>query len=92
MHAVEVDQPVLVGREVGRHPVENHSEALLMQGVDEIHEVLGRAVTAGRREKAGHLVTPGWIKRMFGDGHELDMREGHLLDVPDERVGQLAIA
>ena len=40
--AVEVAQPVLVAREVGRHPVEDHADAALVQRVDQVHEVLRR--------------------------------------------------
>ena len=44
VRAVEVGEAVLVGREVRRHPVEDHADAALVQVIDEVHEVLRRAV------------------------------------------------
>ena len=46
MRAVEHDRAVLVVGKVRRHPVEDHADAVLVQQVDEIHEVLRRAVAA----------------------------------------------
>ena len=47
MRAVEHPQAVAVAREVGRHPVEHHADAVLVAMVDKVHEVLRRAVAAG---------------------------------------------
>jgi hypothetical protein len=45
--AVELGQREAVAREVGRHPVEDHAEAALVQVVDEPREVLRRAEPVG---------------------------------------------
>ncbi len=37
--AVEAAQAVAIAREVGRHPVEDHADAVLMAVIDEVHEV-----------------------------------------------------
>ncbi len=58
MCTVEKAQPVLVGGEVSRNPVDEHADARLMTGIDEGHEVVGRAEAAGGSEEAGHLVAP----------------------------------
>ena len=44
MGSVEVGEAVLVSREVGGHPVEDHTDAALVQVIHQIHEILGRAV------------------------------------------------
>jgi hypothetical protein len=44
MRAVEAVESVRIVRKVRRHPVEDHADAVLMQHVDEIHEILRRAV------------------------------------------------
>ena len=49
---VEVGEPVLVGREVGRNPVEDDPDPPLVERVHEVHEVLGGAVAAGGGEVA----------------------------------------
>jgi hypothetical protein len=56
--AVELEEPVRVGGEVRRHPVEDHPEAATVQRVDQEAQVVGRAVARRRREEAGHLVAP----------------------------------
>jgi hypothetical protein len=52
MRAVEVRQPILVVGEVRRHPVEDDSNVVLMQVVDQVHEVLRRA-----KARAGSVIT-----------------------------------
>src|SRR5207244_7050294 len=56
---------------------EDDADAVLVQVVDQEHEVLGRAVAARRGEVAGDLVAPRLVERVLHDRHELDMREAH---------------
>ena len=58
MRAVEKLQAELVGRKMRGHPVEHHADAVLVQVVDHEHEILRRAVSAGRCEVAGDLIAP----------------------------------
>ena len=44
--SVELVQPVVVGRKVSRHPVNQHSNAAVMKMIDEVHEVMRLAKTA----------------------------------------------
>src|ERR1041385_5258543 len=92
MRAVEIREAVLVGRKMRRYPIEDHADAVLVQHVDEVHEILRRAVAARRREKSRALVAPRAIERMLHDRQELDVREIHLAHVLGERAGDLAIA
>ena len=50
--AVKIAQPVTVSREMGRDPVEDHADLVLVQTVDQGGEILRRAVAAGRGEIA----------------------------------------
>ena len=84
VRAIEVRQAVLVGREVRGHPVEDHADAALVQVVDEVHEVLRRAVARARGEVPGDLVAPGAVERVLHDRQQLHVREAKLTDV----VGQ----
>src|SRR5690606_6851982 len=70
---------------MGRHPVQDHSDPLLMQVVDQILEVLRRSKSACRGKVPGDLVTPRTKKWMFHHGKEFDVRESALADV----IGQL---
>src|SRR5207237_4247794 len=79
--AVEVAEPVFVGRKMGGHPVEDHADAALVQEIDEVHEVLWRAVAAARHEVAGGLVAPRAEERVLHDGQELDVGEAQTLQM-----------
>ena len=58
MRAVEITQAMLVVGKMRRHPIENHANALLMKIIDQVHQVLGRAVPARGREVTGCLISP----------------------------------
>ena len=90
--AVELPQAVAVAGEMGRHPVQHHADAVLVAEVDEVHEILRRAVAAGGRVVAHRLVAPTGRERMLADRQQLDVRVAHLLAVLDQLMGQLAVA
>src|SRR6185369_3545612 len=73
------------------HPIENHSDAVAMTVIDEVHELVGLAVTRGRREVTDGLITPTPVVRVFGHRQQFDMRIAELFDVVDQGVGKLAI-
>jgi hypothetical protein len=77
--AVKKTQTVFVAGKMGGHPVQNHPDPMLMQAIDEKHEVLGRAVTAGRGKVTKRQVSPGSVKGMFRDRQKLHMGETHVL-------------
>ena len=58
MRAVEICQPVLVGREMRRHPIKDYAQAALVKIVDQEHEILRLAESGSRREVAGGLIAP----------------------------------
>ncbi len=81
MCSIEERQPMFIGREVRRYPVEDDANILLMQCVNQVHEFLGGAVACGWCKVAGGLVTPRSIEWMLGHRHEFDVRETHLLHI-----------
>lgn len=91
-HPVEPAERPLVLGEVRRHPVHDHADARLVQPVDEVAQVVGRAEAGGRREVARHLVAPGGSVGMLGERHELDVGEPELGHVLDERLGDVAVS
>src|SRR5450432_3755575 len=58
MSTVEIRQPMLIGGEMRRHPVENDADAAAVQVIDEVHQILRRAVARRGREIARGLVAP----------------------------------
>jgi hypothetical protein len=86
---VELRQPMPIAREVRRHPIENDADAGLMAAIDEVHEVLRRAVAGRGGVVPHHLIAPGSVQRMFRHAHEFHMRVPHVLDVRNELLHRL---
>ncbi len=78
-----------VGGKVRRHPVEDHTDAGVMAGVDELGEIMGVAVARTWRELREQLVTPGAAEGMLHDRHQLDVSETHVHHVGNQPLGQL---
>src|SRR3984893_18583752 len=91
MRAVEVDQAMLVGGKMRGDPVENNTDTKLVQMIDEIHQVFRRAIARGGRKVTRGLISPGAVKRMLRDGHELDMGEAEVLEVVAQRMRKFPI-
>src|SRR5271156_6528231 len=79
--AIEPPEAESVGGEMRRHPVEDDSDAALMERIDQISEIVGSTEARGRGEIAGDLVSPGASKRMLHDRHQLDMGEAEVDDI-----------
>ena len=89
--AVKLRQAVFVLGEVGRDPIDQHADAVLVKVIDEVHEVVGFAVAAGRGEVTDRLVTPRSGERMLGHRHQFDVREVHPVAVLDQLMRQVAV-
>src|SRR5207344_1465165 len=72
-------------------PVDDDTDAPLVEAVDEVAEVVRRPITRGGREVGRDLVTPRATVRMLGHGHQLDMGEAEVCDVGDELVSELPV-
>ena len=91
MRAVEVRKSMFVRREMRWDPVQDDADSVLMKHVDEVLEILRRAVAARRREKSSDLISPRAVKRVLHDRHELDVREVHLAHIVRQRLRDFAI-
>ncbi len=89
--AVEASERPGVAREVRRHPVQQHADAVLVHAVDEAAEVVGRAEVRRRRVVRGHLVAPGAAERVGHHGQQLDVREAEVGHVGRQLVGELGV-
>jgi len=89
--AVKPGQAVGVFGEVTGDPIEEDADVGLMAGVDEEHEVFGRAEARGGGEEAGDLIAPGTAVGVLHDGHEFDVGVVETFDVFDEGVSELAV-
>ena len=70
---------------MSRHPVQDDTDALLVQIIHEELEIVRSPETRRGRIVIGNLVSPGTAEGMFHDGHEFHVRKTHFLHV----VGQL---
>src|SRR5215831_7946552 len=89
--SIEERQAVIVTGKMRWNPVEDHANSVLMQVVDEEHEILRRAVATSGSKVSRRLISPGTVKRMLHHRQELHMSESHVLNVITEPVRKLAI-
>src|SRR6266481_9021413 len=92
MSAVKEGEAVAVGREVRWDPVENDRDVVLVQIVDEVHEILRRAVTRRGSEVTCGLISPGTVERMLHNREQFDVGESQLIHVVGEAGRDLAIS
>src|SRR5439155_5368553 len=79
--AVEVYQPMRILGKMRGHPIDDDGNAFLMAAVDEVHEILGRSETRSGRKIPDHLIAPGAGKWVLHDGHQLQVRVAHSLQI-----------
>ena len=78
---VKPSQSMGILGEMRRHPVNDHTDALMVHVIHKAHEVRRRTITGCRCVVAGHLISPGRIIGMFHDGHQLHIVITHFLHV-----------
>ncbi len=91
MLPVELRERPVVAREVRGHPVHEDADTCLVEGVDEVLEVVGGAKACGGCVEAGDLVAPGAAEGVLGDRHQLHVREAQVGHVGRELLGQLTV-
>ena len=65
---VEAGEGEIVLGEVPRHPVHQHTDAVLVKGVNKGAEFIRGAPAGTGCEVAGHLISPGTTEGVFRDG------------------------
>ena len=91
VRAVKLDQSAAVLREVRRNPVHDNAQTGLMRLVDQVHQILRRAVAACGGKVADYLIAPRAVERILGQRHKLDVGVAHFLDIRHKLVRQLAV-
>ena len=74
-----------------RYDIENDANVRLMAAVNQLHQTVGIAVARSCGKITGCLIAPRAVKRVFGQRHQLNVREALLLDIGNELVGKLPI-
>jgi hypothetical protein len=72
-------------------PVQNDAGVVLMQLINQVHKVLGTAITGTGCKQTRGLVTPGAVKRMFHDRHTLHMRKTHVIHIAAQLLAQFVV-
>ena len=89
--AVEFIQAVGVLAEMGRHPVQDHGDAILMHMVHEPQKVLRRAEPRRGAEIPCTLIAPGHIQGMLQHRQQFNGGVAHFLDVGGQFLRQILI-
>ena len=67
------------------------TDARLVKGIYELHQLLRCTVTRTRRVKSAYLIAERGIIRILTDRHQFNVRKSHLLDVGGNLARQLRI-
>ena len=89
--SVKVSQAMGILGKVGRNPVQYDAYAVFMQVVYEIHELFRCAIAGGRGKVSRHLISPGTVKWMFCNAHQLHMGIAHLFYISCQLMGCLCV-
>ena len=89
--SVKLIEAVRILGEVRGHPVEDDADPRIVEGIDERHEIFGRAEAGSHGKVARHLIPPRTVEGEFRHGHEFDVRIAHLLDIGNELARKVEI-
>ena len=89
--AIKKTESVRVFREMGRHPVHDDPDSLLVALIDKMHEVFRFSESARRGIIAEGLISPRGIKWMFRHRQKFDMCEAEIFDIGNEFFGQFTV-
>src|SRR5688500_12964507 len=92
MSAIEKAQTMAIGGKVRGYPIQYDADALSVQLIDEIHEILRGSIISRRSKVAGGLISPRAKKRVIHDRQELHMRKPHILEVSRQGLSEFAVA
>ncbi|NBP75912.1 MAG: hypothetical protein EBU62_00185 [Proteobacteria bacterium] len=89
--AIEPAQSVLVLAEMPRYPIEDDTDTVLVEVIDEEPEVVWCSVPCGWRKVASDLVAPGFIERVFGHGKQFNVGVAEVLQVRSQLTGEFTV-
>jgi len=90
--AVIIGQCVCIQCKMHGYEIQKHAYARGVAFVDELLELVGRAVAARGCEKAGVLVPPGAVRRVLAQGHEFNIVIAVFFYVGNQLVRDFIIA
>ena len=82
---------VVICRKMDRYDVQDHADIRLMKPVHQLLQSIRCAIARGRTEKSGCLITPGLVRRIFIERHELHRIKMIFLQVRDQEICDLLI-
>ena len=89
--SVKIRKPIYISREMCGNPVQYYSYSRLVKFIDKIHKILWCAISCSRSIITNDLITPGFIQRMFHNGHQLYMCEAHIFQIRNQTICNVPI-
>ena len=82
---------MFVVRKMRWHPVQDDTDVVLVQIIDQVHEVLRRSEARAGSVVAGDLVSPRAEERMLHHRQQFDVSESHVVHVVGQLGRELAV-
>ena len=79
--SVKIRQSMGILGKMCRHPVQNNPDFLSVKIIYQIFEILGCSIAGSRRIITGDLISPGTVKGMLCNPHQLHMCIAHILHI-----------
>src|SRR5579872_1305907 len=89
--SIESSKRKFIGGKMGRDPIDDHANPLLMEIIDKVLKIFRRSKTACRGVITADLIAPRLIERMLANRHQFNMAKSHLFAILSQLVGQLPV-
>ena len=76
--SVKICQTMCIFREMRRYPVKNNTDIILMKVIHHICKIFRCSIACSWCIISGYLISPGTVKWMLCDSHQLNMSISHL--------------
>ena len=87
VRAIEICQSVGITRKMGRHPIDDDTDVILVAVINKILKILGCSKTRGGCKIAQNLISPRSIKWVLRHWEKLDVGISHLFYIFHELMG-----
>ncbi len=91
MRTVKTGQAVSIPRKMGRYPIEDDADTILVAVIDKKLKIIGGAKPGGGGKISGHLIAPRPVQGVFGDRQQLNVGIPHFLDIGDKFPAEVPV-
>ena len=89
---VIIPQRISIHRKMHRHKIHQHTDFMLVTGIDKVPQIIRCSITGSRCKKSGILIAPGFIAGMLAQRHQFHIIVAIFIQIWDQQICHLAIS